>query len=132
MPSQSSTDLDARRAEFNQAADFALSMLAQFVPRDQVIDELVEKFTITYPEAESMLHYVEQNDQTQLQARRLPLISILSACLIATGIVLGLVTLASGINLPLLLTAVALVVSGIVGLWGTLSRLVSSLLRRPG
>jgi hypothetical protein len=121
---------DASHVKLKEATDFAVSRLAQFQTRDQVMDELVERFAIQYPDAEALLDYVEQNDEAQVEARELPIVAILGIGFIVAGLALALVSLATRLSLTLLLTGVGMVIGGIIGLWQNISSLIRSLFRR--
>lgn len=123
-------DLDARQAKFKEASDFAVSMLAQFQPREQVLDELVERFGIDYPEAESLLKHVESQDQSQIQARQFPIILILGIGTVILGVGVLVIYMNAILNWGLLVTGVGLIMGGAVGVLEALSGVVSSLFRR--
>lgn len=117
--------------KFKQAADFATSRLAQFEPRDHVLDDLVEKFGVDYPSAEQIVQYVESHDEGQVQVRQLPLIAVLGVgTTIAGGFILWAYLQAPIRSGWLLVTGIGMSMGGLVGLLEALFGLVSRLFRR--
>jgi hypothetical protein len=127
MSTNPPSDLEQRQGRFKQATDFAVSRLGQFENRDVLLDQMREKFGITIPEAESLLAYIEQNEEARVKARQLPIVSALAAGLIIAGLTLGLLSLTTRLSLTMLLVGLGMVIGGIVGLWDELSSLIRSL-----
>ena len=117
--------------QFKQAVHFATAQMAQFEPRDQVLDSLVQKFGIDYPSAEQIVQYVENHDEGQVQVRQMPLIAILGVGTTVVGVIVVGAYLESPIRSAwLLVTGVGMTMGGLVGLLEAMFGLVSQLFRR--
>lgn len=115
---------------FDEAVSFAEARLAQFEPREQVLDDLVNKFGIDYPQAESLMQYVENNDKTGIAARQFPMIAILGIASAAGGIALLAIYMTGFQHVWLLVTGAGLIMGGVVGVLEAVYGLVSGLLGR--